>query len=85
MGKSNSNIGHIGTVDNLGRIVVPSSMRKALDIEKGQSLEMVVVEDGILLRKYQPGCMFCGEMLGVTMFGGKLICKECIRKMYENI
>lgn len=85
MGKSNLPMGHIGNIDNLGRIVVPSTMRKAMDIDRGQQVEMIVVEDGILLRKYQPGCMFCGEMLGVTMFGGKLICKDCIRKMYENI
>ena len=80
-----SPMGHVGTVDNLGRIIIPAPIRRACGMERGESIEMVVIDEGLLLRKYQPGCIFCGNILDLTMFGGKMICRECIKKMSENI
>ena len=79
--KNRNKAGHICCIDNLGRIVIPSTMRKTYDIEKGEQLELIGVENGILLRKYQPGCMFCGSMYDITLFEGKIVCKDCIEKM----
>lgn len=37
-------------LDQLGRLVIPRELRKALNMEEGQRLEMVLVEDGILVK-----------------------------------
>lgn len=42
--------GIVRKLDTLGRIVIPSELRKALSMKDGQELEMVLVEDGILIK-----------------------------------
>lgn len=41
-------------VDDLGRVVIPKELRKALQIREGDPLELSITPDGILLKKYQP-------------------------------
>ena len=74
-------MGHIGKVDSLGRIVIPSSMRKNYDVDNGEMIEMLSVDEGILIRKYQPGCMFCGSLENINLFEGRIICKSCAEKI----
>ncbi len=74
-------MGHIGKVDKLGRVVIPSSMRKNYDIDNGETIEMLSVDEGILIRKYQPGCMFCGSIEDTALFEGHMICKSCAEKI----
>ena len=33
--------------------------------------------DQIVLKKYQPACVFCGEAKNVTQFKGRNVCEEC--------
>ena len=57
----NSDIyGVIRRVDQLGRIVLPIELRRKLDIlvEK-DSLEIFVEENSVILKKYEPACIFC--------------------------
>ena len=68
-------------VDNLGRIVIPKELRKMYDIKKNDGLEIFVDENKIILRKYEPGCIFCGNLSDVIECNGKKICKECIEEM----
>ncbi|MEE1056552.1 MAG: AbrB/MazE/SpoVT family DNA-binding domain-containing protein [Acutalibacteraceae bacterium] len=83
--RKNNIIGHICTVDNLGRIVIPSTMRKSYNIEKGEKIELLAMDEGILLRKYQPGCMFCGNISDITLFEGHIICRDCLKKMTKEL
>lgn len=46
--------GIIRRVDDLGRIVIPKSIRLKLDIEDYEPLEIFIIDDGILLKKYKP-------------------------------
>ena len=66
--------GIVRKVDELGRIVLPSELRKSLGIEIKDSLEIYVSGDSIILKKYLPACIFCGEANEVTVFKGKNIC-----------
>lgn len=77
-------VGQVCTVDNLGRIVIPSTIRKAYDLEKNDSIELIMDEDGILMRKYQPGCVFCGNIRHLDIFKGKLICSSCLKEMNKK-
>ena len=73
--------GVVRKVDELGRIVLPAEIRQSLEIQVKDPLEFFVDGDRIILKKYQPGCIFCGSMEGVTSFEGKNLCAACIRKL----
>lgn len=69
--------GIVRKVDELGRVVIPIELRRTLDIEEKDGLEIYVDNDRIILRKYQPACIFCGNADEVTQHMGKNVCKEC--------
>jgi transcriptional pleiotropic regulator of transition state genes len=75
--------GIVRKVDELGRIVLPIELRRTLNIEEKDALEIYVDENAIMLKKYEPACLFCGNADDVVMFGGKLICRECLEKLKE--
>ena len=73
--------GIVRKVDELGRIVLPIEMRRTLDIAEKDALEIYVDGDSIILRKYQPACIFCDNMKNVISFQGKNICPDCLEKL----
>ncbi len=76
--------GMVRPVDNLGRVVIPSEIRKQFDVTNGvDSFEIFVDGDKIILRKYQPSCLFCGEMDNTVNLDGHIVCKDCIEKLNE--
>lgn len=74
-------IGIVRRVDELGRIVLPIELRKILNIEPKDSLEIFVDGNTIMLRKYEPECIFCGDASNVKSIKGKNICSNCIRSI----
>ena len=73
--------GIVRKVDELGRIVLPIELRRTLNIEEKDALEIYVDENAIMLRKYEPACIFCGSADGVTEFKGKNICEHCLKEL----
>jgi transcriptional pleiotropic regulator of transition state genes len=76
--------GVVRKVDELGRIVIPIELRRTLDIAEKDALEIYVDGDTILLKKYQPACIFCGEANDVTNYKGKNICKGCLSELRNS-
>jgi len=66
--------GIVRKVDELGRIVLPVELRRTLNIAERDALEIYVDDDRIILRKYEPSCIFCGNSKDVVSFKGKNIC-----------
>lgn len=77
-------IGIVRKIDELGRIVLPIELRNKMDINTKDSVEIFVDNDKIILKKYQPCCVFCGNADNVTMFKGKLVCRDCIEEMIRE-
>jgi AbrB family transcriptional regulator, transcriptional pleiotropic regulator of transition state genes len=73
--------GIVRKVDELGRVVIPIELRRTLDIAEKDPLEIYVDGDRIILRKYEPACVFCGNADEVSDFKGKKVCKDCISTM----
>ena len=73
--------GIVRKVDELGRIVLPIEMRRTLDIAERDSLEIFVDGDSIILKKYQPACIFCDNTKDIISYKGKNICPDCINKL----
>ena len=75
--------GIVRKVDELGRIVLPIELRRTLDIAEKDSLEIYVDDDSIILRKYQPACIFCDNARDIVVYRGKNVCKDCIKSLEE--
>ena len=70
--------GVVRKVDELGRIVLPKELRDIYDINIKDSLEIFVDGERIILKKYEPACVFCGNALDTFRFKEKLICSSCV-------
>lgn len=77
--------GIVRKVDELGRVVIPIELRRTLNIAEKDPLEIYVDNDKIILKKYEPACIFCNSADEVQNFKGKLVCKNCIQAMLSNI
>lgn len=70
--------GIVRKVDDLGRIVLPVELRRTLHIHHNDALEIYTEGDQVILRKYEPSCIFCEETRNVVNFKGKNICRNCL-------
>ncbi len=73
--------GVVRKVDELGRVVLPKELRRTFEINEGDGLEIYVDGQTIILKKYSPECVFCGEVKDVTDFKGKNICPKCRQQL----
>jgi len=73
--------GIVRKVDELGRIVIPIELRRTLDINIKDSLEIFVEENTIILKKYEPACIFCGESRNVIEYKSKKVCPSCLKEI----
>lgn len=69
--------GIVRRVDELGRIVLPVELRRTLEIEEKDALEIYIDGEQIILKKYEPSCTFCGSMDDIEFYKGKRVCKHC--------
>lgn len=75
--------GTLVSIDALGRLVVPSGIRKSLSITPETPLELYMENESIVIRRHFDGCVFCGSSELVTTFLDKPICRACIDKLSE--
>lgn len=73
--------GIVRKVDELGRIVLPIELRRTLDIAERDSLEIYAADDSIILKKYQPTCVFCDNNKNIVSYRGKNVCTNCIASL----
>ena len=73
--------GIVRKVDELGRIVLPIELRRTLNIRHEDPIEIFVDGDYIMLKKYEPACIFCDDAKDVINFKGKNVCPNCIREL----
>ncbi len=76
--------GIVRKIDSLGRFVIPIELRHVLEINSSDSIEIFTEDDKIILKKYQPACLFCGSADDVIYFKGKLICSKCLEEIKTN-
>ena len=75
--------GIVRKVDELGRVVIPIELRRTLGIDEKDALEIYVDNEKIILKKYEPACIFCGSAKGLVSYRRKNICQDCIKRMNE--
>lgn len=71
--------GIVRAIDPVGRIVLPSEIRRVFNINLGDSLELFTEVDNIILKKYTPGCSCCKNVNSLTEVLGLKLCEKCIK------
>ena len=76
--------GIVRKVDELGRIVLPIELRRTLNIDVKDSLEIYVDGNSVILKKYEPACIFCSSTDDVFVYFGKNVCANCIGELTKK-
>jgi len=77
-------VGIVRKLDELGRIVIPKELRMTMDLKVKDPLEIYTSDEFIVLKKYQPACLFCGEADDTRRFHGKNICTKCLTDLAND-
>ena len=77
--------GIVRRVDELGRIVLPIELAPHAE-HRGKRIPWKFYVDGssIMLKKYQPACIFCDDAKDVVSYKGKNICAKCLKELKER-
>lgn len=77
-------LGIVRKIDELGRIVLPIETRRRLDIGPKDPVEIFVEKDRVVLKKYEPSCIFCGDVDDVIIYKDKRICRSCLAELKKT-
>lgn len=73
--------GIVRRVDELGRVVIPIELRNKFGIYEKDPIEIFVDGSSIVLKKYEPNCIFCGSTKKLVTYNDKLVCCKCAEKL----
>ena len=73
--------GIIRRMDELGRVVIPIEIRNQFNIAEKDPMEIYVDGSSIILKKFEPNCIFCGNTKNLLEYNDKLICEKCKNKI----
>lgn len=73
--------GIVRKVDELGRVVIPIELRRTMNIGEKDALEIFTEDGTIILKKYHPACIFCGQAKNVRNLKDKRVCPKCIEEI----
>jgi transcriptional pleiotropic regulator of transition state genes len=73
--------GIVRRIDELGRIVIPSEIRKRLGLGERDPVEFAVRGETILLTKSNTACVFCGADDSLTEHRGRHVCRNCVSEL----
>ena len=75
--------GIIRRMDELGRVVIPIEIRNQFNIAEKDPIEIYVDGSSIVLKKFEPNCVFCGNTKNLLTYKDKLICDKCSKKIAD--
>ena len=70
------NTGVVRKLDELGRITLPMELRRSLDLNEKDALQIYVDGDKIILEKYSPSDIFSGSKENLVEYKGKKLSVE---------
>ena len=73
--------GIVRKLDELGRFTLPIELRRNLNVNERDPLEIFVDDDKIILKKYDPSDIFTGEMEDLVEYRGKKVSKKSILEL----
>ena len=76
--------GIVRRIDELGRIVLPIELRRTMDIEERDRVEIYLEEDLIIVRKFEQTCLFCGTARNLIAFKEKSVCRPVDHRRHDE-
>jgi len=73
--------GNKGKIDNLGRVVIPKTIRDALGIKHNDEISMTVDNAKLIIIKGYKTCSICDTKDVTTQVSDKLLCDSCISEI----
>lgn len=77
--------GVVRKIDELGRIVLPSELRRVFGIREGDELEISVDGDLVILQKRQDVCLFCSAENPTVEQNGRRVCDSCAEELGRKV
>ena len=77
--------GIVRKVDELGRVVIPIELRNKLGIEEKDPIEIYVDGSSVILKKFEPNCIFCGGTKNLIKYKDKLVCSKCCERLNKSM
>ena len=75
--------GIVRRVDELGRVVIPIEIRNKFDIFERDQIEIFVDGSSIILKKFEPNCIFCGNTENLLKYKDKMVCEKCSKEILQ--
>ncbi len=73
--------GIVRNLDNLGRVTLPIELRRNLNLDIKDPVEIFVEEDKIILKKYEPSDVFNGQKEDLFEYEGKMVSRATIQEL----
>jgi transcriptional pleiotropic regulator of transition state genes len=73
--------GIVRRIDALGRLVIPKELRRKIEVNDGDEVEILGAEGCIIIKKYAPACAFCGSSEELVDFKDRKLCTDCLREL----
>ncbi|MBR6395603.1 MAG: AbrB/MazE/SpoVT family DNA-binding domain-containing protein [Lachnospiraceae bacterium] len=73
--------GIVRRLDDLGRITLPSELRKTMGVTDRDQLEIYVEGDKVVLEKYEPSCVFLGIKDELKEYHGYKVSKQAAEEL----
>lgn len=77
--------GIIRKVDGLGRIVLPTELRRAVNMKAGAEVQIELQGNKIVLTPVEFSCALCGSAEHLIPFEESLVCMDCAHKLSDII
>jgi|GEM_PF-1649798 len=71
-------------LDDLGRLVIPVRMRRALGWANGTWVRIRLEGDRVVVTTWDPTCWVCGTAHATQAHRGHPLCEECYRVLVQH-
>ena len=71
-------------IDYLGRLVLPSEIRKAFGIREGDHLDIAIEDERIILTLSHDRCVFCRSSDDLLEVKGRKVCGTCMKELSQS-
>ena len=72
-------------VDSLGRFVLPKELRRQLQIDCNDYLQIYTEGTKIIIQKAQSSCALCNKTEDLIDFNDKKVCRSCVKLIKEKV
>lgn len=66
-------------------LTIPKDISAQTGILAGMAVDMTAADNGILITKHIPSCVYCGSIESVGELRGQEICAKCAREIRKEL